>query len=141
MSGDPDPPHGGKNQITNIDQSEPPPQVAGQGSGASSTSGGSGGAGGPGGGTLGTAIGVQAYPMERTRARIAYFLLWIMVGVILAVVLVSLMFSVDCWLRANRCAPAKDALAMLTGGISPVFTALVGLVGSVVGFYFGSREA
>ncbi len=124
--------------IPNIDQSTPPPKLAaGQGTGGS----GSGAGGGGGGPPLGTAVAVQDYPMERTRAKIAYFLLWIMVAIVVVIVLVSLMFSVDCWLRAARCAPAKDALSMLTGGISPVFTALVGLVGSVVGFYFGSRQS
>lgn len=89
----------------------------------------------------GTAVGLQDYSEDETRERIAYFLLWIMIGVIIAVVLVALMFSVDCWLHPGRCEPAKDALAMLTTSISPVFTAMVGLVGSVVGFYFGSKKS
>ncbi|MEA3011481.1 MAG: hypothetical protein QOD42_26 [Sphingomonadales bacterium] len=101
-----------------------------------------GGAGAGAGGTAatGTAVAVQPYDPEETRKNIAYFLLWIMIGVIVAVVVVALMFSVDCWIHTDRCEPAKDALEMLTGSIAPVFTAMVGLVGSVVGFYFGSKE-
>ena len=98
------------------------------------------GAGTSGSAATGTAVAVQPYDAEETRKNIAYFLLWIMIGVIVAVVVVALMFSVDCWLHTGRCEPAKDALEMLTGSIAPVFTAMVGLVGSVVGFYFGSKE-
>jgi len=90
---------------------------------------------GPGG-----AAGVVENPDVNTRKRIAYFLLWILVGIIVIVVLVSLAFSWTCWVDEAKCTPASTALSILTTSISPLFTAMVGLVGSVVGFYFGSRQ-
>jgi hypothetical protein len=90
---------------------------------------------GPGG-----AAGVVDSPDGTTRRTIAYFLLWIMVGIMLIVVLASLVFSVNCWVDGTTCARATTALNILTSNISPMFTAMVGLVGSVVGFYFGSRQ-
>lgn len=91
---------------------------------------------GPGG-----AAGVVENPeLGNTRKTIAYFLLWILVGIIIVVVLVSLVFSFKCWLNATTCSAASTALGILTNTVSPLFTAMVGLVGSVVGFYFGSRQ-
>jgi len=90
---------------------------------------------GPGG-----AAGVVDNPDVNTRRTIAYFLLWILVGIMLVVVLVSLVFSVNCWVDGRTCGRATTALNILTASVSPMFTAMVGLVGSVVGFYFGSRQ-
>ena len=91
-------------------------------------------------GGTGGATGVESVDLGNTRKTIAYFLLWILVGIIIVVVMVSLVFSVNCWLNADKCTPASTALSLLTSSISPLFTAMVGLVGSVVGFYFGSRQ-
>lgn len=92
------------------------------------------------GGGSGTAS-VENVDLGNTRKRIAYFLLWILVGVIVVIVLVSVVFSVRCWINPDTCTPAATALNILTSNVAPVFTAMVGLVGSVVGFYFGSRQS
>jgi hypothetical protein len=99
-----------------------------------------GGSGGGGGGGGGTPTSVKPYDLGETQKKIAYFLLWIMVGVIVAMVSVSLVFSIRCWVEPNTCTAANTALGILISGISPMFTAMVGLVGSVVGFYFGSKQ-
>ncbi|HEX8573343.1 MAG TPA: hypothetical protein VF759_11395 [Allosphingosinicella sp.] len=95
------------------------------------------GGAGPGGGP----VGVEPVELGNTRKTIAYFLLWILVGIIVVIVLVSLVFSINCWMDATKCTAATTALNLLTTSVSPVFTAMVGLVGSVVGFYFGSRQS
>ncbi|HET9640619.1 MAG TPA: hypothetical protein VFP12_15575 [Allosphingosinicella sp.] len=96
---------------------------------------------GPGGtGSGGGPVGVEPVELGNTRKTIAFFLLWILVGIIVVVVLVSLVFTIMCWLDGTKCAAATTSLNLLTTSVSPVFTAMVGLVGSVVGFYFGSRQ-
>jgi len=79
--------------------------------------------------------------LDRTRRDIAYLLLWIMIGVMLVIILASVVYSVRCAMDSTTCAAATNALGVLTSSISPIFTAMVGLVGSVVGFYFGSKQA
>lgn len=78
--------------------------------------------------------------IDKTRKYIAYFLLWILVGIIVTIVLVTIVYSGRCWNEADTCTAVGPALDMLNTSISPVFTAMVGLVGSVVGFYFGSKS-
>lgn len=97
-------------------------------------------AGAGGGGTPGTPTVVQDFSLDTTRKRIAFFLLYIMAGVIALVALVSLIYSADCWLNGSKCTQAEGALNLLNSGIAPMFTAMIGLVGSVVGFYFGSKS-
>lgn len=131
MSDDNRPQGGVAGELMSLDESAPPPDVTSPDAADGQV---------PATAATGPAVAVEDYNPEGTRKKIAYFLLWIMIGVIVVVVLVALMFSVDCWLNTSRCEPAKDALAMLTSSIAPVFTAMVGLVGSVVGFYFGSKQ-
>jgi hypothetical protein len=83
---------------------------------------------------------LEDFSLDSTRKRIAFFLLYIMSGVIGLVALVSLVYSANCWFDGTKCTQASQALGLLTNGITPMFTAMVGLVGSVVGFYFGSRQ-
>lgn len=79
--------------------------------------------------------------IDLTRQRIAYLLLWIMIGIMVVIILVSLAYSIGCWRDVTQCTAASNALGVLTSSISPIFTAMVGLVGSVVGFYFGSKNS
>ncbi len=51
----------------------------------------------------------------------------------------SAFFAIDCW-AFGQCANAKDAYAIISAAMGTVFTAMIGLVGSVVGFYFGSQK-
>jgi hypothetical protein len=97
--------------------------------------------GGTGTGDGGSPAAVQDYSLDSTRKRIAFFLLFIMAGIVALVAIVSLIYSAGCWLNGSRCTQAEGALTLLNTGISPMFTAMVGLVGSVVGFYFGSKAA
>jgi lipoprotein signal peptidase len=78
--------------------------------------------------------------LDATRKGIAYFLLSILVGVILLQVISSTVFAVSCWANNNTCANSNAALQMIVGASGAIFTAMVGLVGSVVGFYFGSQK-
>jgi hypothetical protein len=103
------------------------------------------GTGGPSGNRGGTGSGgspaaVEDYSLDSTRKRIAFFLLYIMAAIVALVALVSLIYSGDCWLHGTKCTQAEGALTLLNSGIAPMFTAMVGLVGSVVGFYFGSKS-
>lgn len=83
---------------------------------------------------------VTTFELDRTRKQLAYRLLWIMIGIIGVIMLMSTIYSVRCWIDGGSCAAATTALGILTGSLSPIFTAMVGLVGSVVGFYFGSKS-
>lgn len=98
--------------------------------------------GGGGTGSGGSPAAVQDYStLDFTRKRIAFFLLYIMAGIVVLVALVALLYSFDCWLNGEKkCVQAEGALTLLNTGIAPMFTAMVGLVGSVVGFYFGSKS-
>jgi hypothetical protein len=98
------------------------------------------GAAGTGTGTGGSPTAVEDYSIDSTRKRIAFFLLFIMAAIVALVALVSLIYSVGCWRGGTaQCTQAEGALTLLNTGIAPMFTAMVGLVGSVVGFYFGSK--
>lgn len=88
----------------------------------------------------GTASIIVPY-IDKTREKIAYLLLAILIGVIAIITLVALIYSASCWFSAAQCAAAQKALPILTDAIQPVFTAMIGIVGSVVGFYFGSKES
>ena len=98
------------------------------------------GAGGTGTGDGGSPAAVEDYSIDSTRKRIAFFLLYIMAGIVALVAFVSLFYSGSCWLNGSKCTQAEGALTLLNTGIAPMFTAMVGLVGSVVGFYFGSKS-
>ena len=80
------------------------------------------------------------FMLEATRANIAYGLLAILLLVVLAQVISSAALSGGCWVWGSYCPQAKEALTMISGATSSIFTAMVGLVGSVVGFYFGSKS-
>lgn len=100
-----------------------------------------GAAAGSGGASAGgSPAALEDYSLDSTRKRIAFFLLYIMSGIVALVALVSLVYSADCWLNGSKCTQAEGALTLLNSGIAPMFTAMVGLVGSVVGFYFGSKS-
>jgi hypothetical protein len=98
-----------------------------------------------------TPIGVQPVSFERTQRNLAYMLLSVLIGIIVVIVLLSVIYSYSCWahpLVAEKGAPPVDpcaavgpALTLFNQSISPVFTAMIGLVGSVVGFYFGSKKS
>ncbi|MEA3061948.1 MAG: hypothetical protein QOJ94_1729 [Sphingomonadales bacterium] len=96
--------------------------------------------GGSDGGGGGSPAAVQDYSLDTTRKRIAFFLLYIMAGIVVLVAVVSLFYSLGCWVNGTKCTRAEGALTLLSSGITPMFTAMIGLVGSVVGFYFGSKS-
>lgn len=87
------------------------------------------------------AASVSDFELDRTRKQLAYRLLWILIGIIAIIMLMSVIYSVRCWTTNETCSDATQALGILTGAASPIFTAMVGLVGSVVGFYFGSKSS
>lgn len=76
--------------------------------------------------------------LGKTRESIAFRLLWLLAAIVAGYLLVSVIFSQACW-QSSTC-DIKDAYAMAAGSFATVFAALLGLVGSVVGFYFGSQS-
>ena len=76
---------------------------------------------------------------ERARAIIAYILLAVLVLVAIVMLIAAIVLARDCYASKN-CANAKDALAILTNAVGLVFTPIIGLVGSVIGFYFGAKS-
>lgn len=76
--------------------------------------------------------------LGKTRESIAFRLLWLLAAIVAGYLLVSVIFSQACW-QSSEC-DIKDAYAMAAGSFATVFAALLGLVGSVVGFYFGSQS-
>lgn len=77
---------------------------------------------------------------ERTRRWIAVGIMSMFGLIIFVLALAAAVYSIQCWTDTERCTAASTALSTLATGMQPVFTALTGLVGSVVGFYFGSRQ-
>ena len=91
---------------------------------------------------VGSPSEVNPVGLEDTRRWIAFFLLGILTLVILIEVLGAVILAVNCWVYAARdgsCPAAQTSMGLLTNSLGAVFTAMVGLVGSVVGFYFGSK--
>ena len=89
----------------------------------------------------GTVTGLGDYgSFSNTQRLIAFMLLWILIGIIMVIVIVSLAYTTQCVVAKSPCTQAKDALDLLNKSLSPIFTAMIGLVGSVVGFYFGSKQ-
>jgi len=118
------------------DETDPGGQVPSINEAAPPVAGATGGGGGEGGDGQ-----IEDYSIDSTRKKIAFFLLYIMAAVIALVALVSLFYSANCWMfGGDKCTQATQALTLLNNGVAPMFTAMVGLVGSVVGFYFGSRQ-
>jgi hypothetical protein len=109
----------------------------------------SGGNGGSGSSSPGTATAVTPdYSLDKTRQNIAFFLLGILGFIILIELISSGILATGCWSSAITdaktgavsCPQAQASLGVLTSVLGTVFTAMVGLVGSVVGFYFGSQK-
>lgn len=85
------------------------------------------------------------YSFADTQRDLAFRLVSVMIGIVVVIAIVSVTYSISCWARPGTepqpCGAAGAALNLLTTSLSPVFTAMVGLVGSVVGFYFGSKQS
>ena len=77
--------------------------------------------------------------IDETRQQIAFILLWILGGIIVLEAIGGACFAGDCWLF-GRCDRASTAFGLISSSMGAIFTAMVGLVGSVVGFYFGSQK-
>jgi len=97
--------------------------------------------GGAGGSPQGTENYQLSLRLADTQKSIAIFLLCIFAGVIAAPVLATIVFSGWCWLHAETCPAASQALDLLSRNASQYVTAIIGIVGSVVGFYFGSNSS
>lgn len=90
--------------------------------------------------TRGTVVSLGAPTFFGTQRQIAFMLLYIMIGVIAIITIMSLGYSVGCSRDVKACPINGNALKLLNDSMSPIFTAMIGLVGSVVGFYFGSKQ-
>lgn len=96
----------------------------------------------------GTPVSVGAPTLiDETRKKIAFFLLGILALVIILQVIFGSIYSVGCWNygahklpSADPCVIADTSMKLMSSSLTPLFTAMVGLVGSVVGFYFGSKS-
>lgn len=85
-----------------------------------------------------TLVGLGAnVTLDGTRREIALRLIAILGIVIGAYLFISLIFSLSCW-TSNSCT-VQESYNMSAASFTTVFTALIGIVGSVVGFYFGSK--
>jgi len=98
----------------------------------------SGGKGNP--QNIGSPAAVQAgYALETTRKNLAYILLALLFLVIVFQTLSGAILGNACWRFVAYCTHAKESLDLVSGATQTVFTAMIGLVGSVIGFYFGSK--
>lgn len=85
-----------------------------------------------------TLVGLGAnVTLDGTRQEIAFRLIMILAIVIGAYLFISLIFSLSCW-TSHTCT-VQESYNMSAASFTTVFTALIGIVGSVVGFYFGSK--
>ena len=78
--------------------------------------------------------------LDAPRERIAYILLGTLAAIIVLQAIASSVFAGDCWRYGGSCNVAGSSLGLITSTMTTIFTAMVGLVGSVVGFYFGSQK-
>jgi len=89
----------------------------------------------------GSPSAVTGYSVDATRQWIAFVLLGILGAFVFAEVLATVVLAFDCWVgHDGKCTQEGVAMDLLTRGVGGAFTAIVGLVGSVVGFYFGSQS-
>jgi hypothetical protein len=77
---------------------------------------------------------------ENVRALIALLLLGSLVAVIILVVLAGIFTAYSCHVK-DACTPETADLKSIRAIIELVLTPLIGLVGAVTGFYFGSGSA
>ena len=75
---------------------------------------------------------------EKARANLAYILLAVLVGLVVVQVIAGVIGAFECYTSPN-CASAKDSLAVMNTALGQTFSPIVGLVGSVIGFYFGAK--
>lgn len=87
-----------------------------------------------------TVVAINPYSVDQTRQMIAIWLLASLFGIIAVEALFSAILGFNCWIYGMCSTRAAPAVALITNTIQPIFTAMVGLVGSVVGFYFGSQK-
>lgn len=87
-----------------------------------------------------TVTRVGARSVNDTREAIAYLLLGTLIGVVVFEAVFSVVIGGSCW-RSGACTDRdSQAIGLVTTTLQPMFTAMVGLVGSVVGYYFGSQK-
>ncbi|KMO12300.1 hypothetical protein [Methylobacterium platani] len=94
---------------------------------------------------IGTAISVQenynpGRDQERARVRIAYILLAMLGLAVCCILAVGSYLALTCY-AGRTCGEAKEAFALLGSTVGLIFTPIVGLVGSAIGFYLGSKSA
>lgn len=78
---------------------------------------------------------------ENVRGRIAMWLVWTLVGLIVLVSLIALGTQIACSLNGAACPTPTTELVSVRALIELILTPLVGLVGAVTGFYFGEKSA
>lgn len=81
-------------------------------------------------------------PLNHTRKKIAMTLIGMLALLIVVEVIWGGIFGMSCWVNSKpaTCDLADRSLAITQSAVGQMFTAMVGLVGSVVGFYFGSNS-
>jgi hypothetical protein len=76
---------------------------------------------------------------EKARGRIAYALLAALFAVVIFLLIAGMVIARSCYFSTDNCSASKNTLEILTTVTGLIFSTFVGLVGSVVGFYFGSK--
>ncbi|MFZ5670427.1 MAG: hypothetical protein ACOY4K_13115 [Pseudomonadota bacterium] len=82
-----------------------------------------------------------AKDQEVIRGRVALLLVVALLMLVGTLMLVSLAAGQACWREPSSCAAVKDSMEAVKLIIDAGLSAVVGLVGAVTGFYFGSKAA
>lgn len=95
--------------------------------------------------TIGVPTAVQdnydpSRDQEKARARIAYILLAMLGLAVACVLVIGSALALTCY-AGKTCGGAKEAFALLSATVALIVSPIVGLVGSAIGFYFGSKSA
>lgn len=95
---------------------------------------------------VGSATGIQQRydptpAQEQTRGWIAVALLVALFVVILFLMTTAGIIAVNCSSSQDKCVSSKETLNIITTVMNIMFTPLIGLVGTVIGFYFGSKAS
>lgn len=82
----------------------------------------------------------KPFDLGEVQQKIALRIIWVLIAIVACIFLISVILGGWCFYDKAQCVAAGNALDLVVGKTKDIFTAMLGLVGSIVGFYFGQRS-